>query len=134
MTTRTLTERRPWPVPADAAETMVNEALATCIDQVGSESLDRVRERLRDGDPALWSGCRLALARRGGEYLEACDDNVKAVYIYDNEWAPEDPPWGKAPGSPVLHLIVWAQPKTAALRALIAVLDRALAQQLGSVI
>ncbi len=134
MSTRVQTDRRSWPVPADAAQLMVSQAIAACMDNEREGTLDSLLEQLRRGDPATWSNCRMAVAQRVGEYLEACDDEVKAVYIYDNDWAPEDPLWSNGAEGPLIHLIVWAQPKTAALRALIAVLNRALSRQLGNII
>lgn len=123
-----------WPVPADAAEAMVNQSLNACVDQMHAASLDASVEQLRRGDPAAWSYCQRALAQRVGEYLQACDGDVKAVYLYDVDWTPDDANWTETGEPPLIHLIVWAQPKTAALRALIAVLNRALAHRFGRVI
>ncbi len=135
-----LGEQRSWSDPTIAAEGMIGQALSACTDQTGSASQDALLELLRRGDPPTWSQCQYALAQRVAEYLETCADDVKAVYIYDSDWTPEERRWdgvNVAPGAgsaPLIHLIVWAQPKTAALRALIDILNRALALRLGRTI
>ena len=126
--------RRSWPDPATAADGMVRQALSTCGERIRAESLEGLLEQLRRGDPAAWSHYQYALARQVGEYLETCDDDVKAVYIYDHDWTPEDGQWKETGLAPLIHLIVWAQPKTAALRALIDILNRALAHRLGRIV
>jgi hypothetical protein len=57
------------------------------------------------------------------------DERVKAVYVLDYDATPEDLCFGRLnQGTPLVHLIVWTKRKTAALRSLVAALDRALAQ------
>ncbi len=134
MTLADLSDRRSWSDPAAAADGMLRQALSACTERIQAESLEACREQLRRGDPATWSLYEYALAQRVGEYLETCDDYVKAVYIYGNDGKPEDGQWEETGLAPLIHLIVWAQPKTAALRALIDILNRALARRLGRIV
>jgi hypothetical protein len=69
------------------------------------------------------------MAKHMAASLGAMDGTVKAVYILDYDATPEDLCFGTLRGStPLLHLIVWSERKTAALSSLLAGLDRALAR------
>jgi len=60
--------------------------------------------------------------------LGAFDDDVKAVYLFECDATQEDICFGEASSTPLVHLLVWAKRKTAALTSLISALDRALVQ------
>lgn len=80
---------------------------------------------LAHGDPDARAEFKRGLARAAAEYLGLYDADVRAVYVYDYE------PVGAAGAADVpgwmVHLIVWVEPQTAALRSLILALDGALA-------
>ncbi len=98
--------------------------LDDCVEHMGMASSETVVENLRQGDESTCRFFRRGLGQETAKFLGLCDDDVKAVYLYDHdveavhmdaEWSPH-----------VVHLIVWAQPKTAALNSLVAVVNRAL--------
>lgn len=84
---------------------------------------------LKRGDTAARRELKLGLARYLAEYLGFLDEDVKAVYVsdhvdnYRDEWAEKPPRW-------IIHLVVFADPKTAALASLVSALNRALASAL----
>jgi hypothetical protein len=83
------------------------------------ESYETVVERLQQGDNITFSYWRYGLARKGAEYLGEWDGDIKAVYIFDYEATPEDVCFAEVTPDIMIHLIVWAQRKTAALNSLI---------------
>lgn len=125
--------RRSWCEPATAATRIVRGALEDTAERMQVESVEALLDQLRDGDRADWSEYERFIAQHVGEYLETCDENVKAAYIYDHEWSPDHSSAENKGRAPLIHLIVWAQPKTAALRALIDILNRTLALRLGMI-
>jgi hypothetical protein len=101
---------------------------------MGLEGAQAVTERMRQGDGAAYGYCLYSVAKQLAETIGSLDGNVRAVYTFDCEATPEDECLREiALGTPVLHLLVWTQHKTAALSALIAALDRALARAYASV-
>jgi hypothetical protein len=107
-----------------AADTILNGALAFCLDPEPQEAQITLIEDLRSGNCAVIQRFKRGLAQQVAKHLGMCDDDVRAVYLYNHnvEATQADPEWYP----PVVHLIVWAQPKTAALASLIAALNRAL--------
>lgn len=126
--------RRSWSDPATAATRIVREALRDSAERMQVANVEAVLRQLQNGDPSSWGEYQSAVAQHVGAYLETCDENVKATYIYDNEWSPDQLSADDNALAPMIHLIIWAQPKTAALRALIDILNRALALRLGQVV
>lgn len=87
--------------------------------------VSRVVQSLGHGDVAARREFKLGLARYLAEYLGFLDEDVKAVYVSD----PIENYRDKAAGVPprwVIHLAVFADPKTAALASLVNALNRAL--------
>lgn len=87
--------------------------------------VSRVVQCLNHGDPAARREFKLGLARYLAEYLGFLDEDVKAVYVsdlienYRDETAAVPSRW-------VIHLAVFADPKTAALASLVNAMNRAL--------
>lgn len=112
-----------------AATGMVTRTLDACAQVMGVETPQAVIEGLVNGDTTAWRHCRDGLAEQVAVFLGALDTGIKAIYLYDPE------AFGAAlhtseEATPLpIHLIVWSQRKTAALRALVAALDRALVHQ-----
>jgi hypothetical protein len=110
------------------AENILTEAMAFYAQKVGIDSVATAADLLRQRDRAACEYCFYGIAKQVAMSLGAMDENVKAVYLLDYDATPEDLCFGTLDrGTPTIHLIVWTERKTAALNALIAVLDRALA-------
>ncbi len=88
---------------------------------------------LQQNDREAYGYFCYGLAQQVAEHLAALDEQVRAVYLYDDEATPEDEVFGEARPSPLLHMIVVVGRKTEALNALLSGLDRALVQGLSSV-
>ena len=113
---------------SDAAANALAEAMAFCARKLGIEA-DAVVERLRQGDRTACGYCLYGVAVHVAATLGAMDDQVKAVYVLDHDATPEDLCFGTlGEHAPVVHMIVWTARKTAALRSLLAALDRALTE------
>jgi hypothetical protein len=108
------------------AEAILTQALEFCATKLNLESYETAVERLQQGDNITFSYWRYGLAKKGAEYLGEWDEGIKAVYIFDFEATPEDICFAEVTPDIIIHLIVWAQRKTAALNSLIGALDRAL--------
>lgn len=113
-----------------AADSILSEALDFCVRETALDSRRAAVERLRQGDRITRSLCHYCLAERVAEHLGSCDNSIRAVYIYDHDVAVEDELDPRVEGLQV-HLIIWAEPWTAALSSLVAALDQALAKGLG---
>ncbi|MBC8444611.1 MAG: hypothetical protein H8D77_00650 [Chloroflexi bacterium] len=117
------------PSATEAIEGVLNEALVFCAQKMGMENHEAVVGLLRQRDRAACGYWLYRAAVQVASALGSMDRNVKAVYILDYDATPEDLCFGvSSQGSLVIHLIVWSEPRTAALCSLIAALDRALAQ------
>jgi hypothetical protein len=122
------------PDMASMAEVVLTQALEFCAQKMGLDSPEAVVACLRQGDNTAFGYWHYGLARQVAEYLGTWDEDVKAVYIYDYDATPEDSCFEEMiPAEPV-HLIVWAQRKTAALESLVAALERALVQSCADLI
>jgi hypothetical protein len=116
----------------DTLGNVLATVLDDCVEHMGMASSETVVENLRQGDESTRRSFRRGLGQEIAKFLGLCDDDVKAVYLYDHdveavhadaEWSPH-----------IVHLIVWAQPKTAALNSLVAVLNRALTRAFDDLI
>jgi hypothetical protein len=117
------------PGATDSTENTLSEALQFCARKIGVDSLEAVVDLLRQNDRMACEYCLYSMAKRVAASLGAVDENVRAVYVLDYDATPEDICFGTLhQGAPLVHLIVWAERKTAALSSLVAALDRALAQ------
>jgi len=110
-----------------AAEEILAQALSYCAGKMGLDGPQTVTERMRQGDGVACGYCLYSVAKQVAEAIGSLDGNVRAVYTFDCDATPEDECLSEvARGMPLVHLLVWAQRKTAALRALVSALDRAL--------
>lgn len=119
---------------ADITETVLTQALAYCAQKVNLDNSQAVIDRLRRGDGQVCGYCHYSVAKQVAESLGALDGNVKAAYIYDYDATPEDLCFGEVGRALPIHLLVWAERKTAALRVLVETWDRALAQRYAEMI
>lgn len=117
--------------PAGVAESLFAQALTACAQQMGLPGIEAVVDRLRNGDAVAYDACQHELAHRVAEYLSSLDRDIKAVYRYEYAWGGA----GKGPRARelglVIHLVVVAGRRTAALLSVLAALDRALTQVLA---
>ena len=112
-----------------SAQTMLSEAMQFCAQKMGIDSLDVIVDLLRRNDRTVCEYCLYGVAKGVATSLGTMDERVTAVYILDYDATPEDLCFGTLnQGTPLVHLIVWTERKTAALSSLVAALDRALAQ------
>lgn len=116
------------PDVASTAEAALTQALEFCAQKMGLDSPQAVVDHLRQDNSTAFGYWHYGLAKQVAKHLGAWDEDVKAVYIYDYDATPEDVCFGEMMPAEPIHLIVWAQRKTAALESLVAVLNRALVQ------
>lgn len=116
---------------AVVVKSMMQYALGLSTQKMGYADQERVVEALRNGNCSVCEYIRYGLAQKIADYLGSVDDTVKAVYIYEPEYAtavdgtvPDDPSLARG-----IHMIAWVGRKTAALSSLIGVLDSSLAQE-----
>jgi len=107
------------------AEEALNQALTFCAQKMCLSDSDAVLDHLRQGDCTARRYYDYALARGIATQLGTLAKDVRGIYIYDYDATPEDACFGDA-SSPLVHLIVWAERKTAALHSLASALDQAL--------
>jgi hypothetical protein len=119
---------------AGTAQVVLIQAMEYCAHKMRLDSSQAVIDRLRAGDGKACEYCHYSVAKQVAESLGALDDNIKAAYIYDYDATPEDLCLGEAGRALPIHLLVWAQPKTAALNVLVETWDRALAQSYAKTI
>lgn len=110
------------------AEAVLTQALESLAERMGLDSPQAVADRLRQGDHGAWGDFHYDLAKQVAGQLGALDEDTKAAYVDEYDISPEDVLFGETARSTVIHLILWVQRKTGALKSLVAALDRALAQ------
>ena len=116
------------------AEHAVAEAVEYCAHKMGLDSASEALRAIQRGNRSACAYCLYAIAKQMAESIGTFDETVKAVYTLDYDATPEDLCFGSAAQkSPLLHLVVWTERKTAALDSLAAALDRAVVQVHGSV-
>jgi hypothetical protein len=113
------------PDAQSTSETIMNQALTYCAEKMRIDKQTAL-ERVQAGDAKARGYCHYNVAKQVAVALGALDDNVKAVYTMNYDATPEDLSLGTQGHATMVHLIVWAQPKTNALHALISSLDQAL--------
>jgi hypothetical protein len=113
---------------AGTAPVVLTKAMEYCAQKMRLDSPQEVIDRLRSGNGQACEYCHYSVAKQVAESLGALDDNIKATYIYDYDATPEALCFGEAGRALPIHLLVWAERKTAALRVLGETWDRALAQ------
>lgn len=110
------------------AHAIAKVIVANALDWVSARprcDKSKLVKRLNRGDKAAQRELKLGLARYLAEYLGFLDEDVKAVYVSDHA----EPYGGEATEKPtrwLIHLVVFAEPKTAALTSLLSALNRAL--------
>lgn len=117
---------------ASDARTIAEVVVRNALKWVGTRtrrSIDEVVKSLNQGDVTAHRELKLGLARHIAEYLGFLDEDVKAVFVADHmDQYAED---GNEPERRwVVHLVIFANPKTAALTSLVNALDRALTRAL----
>lgn len=121
--------------PSDAhtiARVIVTNALEWVSARLGCNRVQVVK-CLDRGDMAAHRELKLGLARYLAEYLGFLDEDVKAVYVADHV----DNYGGESPEKPrrwIIHLVVFADPKTAALTSLVSALNPALVLVLSELV
>jgi len=107
---------------------MVQEAIAFCAQKMGLQTAEEVVDTIRKGDYQACQYMRYGLAKQVGKYLGSVDKNVKAIYLYEPDYAAGiyDVNGEKPSLSPHINMIAWVGRKTAALSSLVASLDEAL--------
>jgi hypothetical protein len=102
---------------------MVEEALAFYAARAGAGTKGKGLEAIRQGDCSACGYVRYGLAKGVAQYLGSLDDTIKAVYLYEPEYATDNEMAGSACG---INLLAWVKRKSAALDSMVACLDAAL--------
>jgi hypothetical protein len=118
------------PNAASAADAILAAALGFCAQKTQAGSSDAALKLLKGGDRGAMEYFQYGLAAQVAELLGGLDDEVQAVYLYDDEATPDDVAFGEVIPS-LVHLIVLAKRKTSALDSLIVGLSRAVVQSYG---
>lgn len=113
--------------PTEWSGAILAQAIDYCAQKARLDTQVAI-ERLRAGDHEACGYCHYSVAKQVAECLAGLDTNVKAAYLYDWEATPEDKCFAQPGRALPIHLIVWTERKTAALRAAAETWDRALAQ------
>lgn len=123
---------------AGITEAVLSRALEYCALKARLEDSQAVIDRLRQGDRRVCEYCNYSLAKQVAASLGALDENIKAAYLcdydYDYNTPTEDDCFGETGRAWPIHLIVWANRKTAALNAIVDTWDRALTQHYAELI
>ena len=115
-------------VSRTAGEILV-QAKEYCAEKMQLDSPQTVLARLRSGEGKACEYCHYSVAKQAAAAMGTLDANIQAAYVYDYDATPEDLCFGAAGRGLPIHLLVWAERKTAALSALAETLGRALAHQ-----
>jgi hypothetical protein len=118
------------PNVASAADAALAAALGFCAQKKQVGSSDAALKLLKAGDRGAREYFQYGLAMQVAELLGGLDDEVQAVYLYDDEATPDDSALGEVIPT-LIHLIVLARRKTSALDSLIVGLGRAVVQSYG---
>ncbi len=107
---------------------MMEKAIAFCAQRIRTQTMEETMDTIRKGDCQACQHVKYYLAKQIGEILGSVDENVKAIYIYEPDYAAgiydatgEEP--NLASG---INMIAWVGRKTAALSSVVASLDEAL--------
>jgi hypothetical protein len=115
---------------------MVAQALAECAARCFNGDLQQARQALCAGRCEVCALLNDSLVRQVGEYLGEMDHTVRAVFRYEAEHpagqsslrSPQAAPGGKSTRKGGINLVTWVERKSAALSALSAALEAALAE------
>ncbi|HSJ53716.1 MAG TPA: hypothetical protein VLC52_08180 [Anaerolineae bacterium] len=119
---------------AHTSRMMLDEAMAYCAQKMRLDGAQSVVERLKAEDGRVCSYCHYSVAKQVAEFLGTMDENIKATYLYDYDATPQDLCLGGGGHGLPIHLLVWAERKTAALKMMVETWDRALAQTYAEMI
>ena len=122
------------PNATSTAEDVLNKAMEFCARKMGLENSQAAINSLKQGDRRACEYCLYSIAEQVGAALGALDENIKVVYMFEYDATPEDLCFNEKPGAPLVHLLVWTRRKTEALKSLVSMLDRALAQSYARLI
>lgn len=124
------------PDAESTAEVVFTQAMEYCARKLGLAGPQEAMDRLREGDGCAGKYCGYSIAKQVCAALGDLDENVKAGYLCDYDATPEDLCFQEGSDTSPIHLIVWCERKTSALRSLVNAVDRALttkyAELLGS--
>jgi hypothetical protein len=112
---------------AVTAQVILAEAVEYGAQKMRLDSAQAVIDCLREGDGQVCGYCHYSMAKQVAKSLGALDENIRAAYICDYDATPEDLCFGGEGRALPIHLLVWAERKTAALNAVVETWDRALA-------
>jgi hypothetical protein len=92
---------------------MFRRAIAQSAPQLGLKGSARVVELLRRGYCQSCETLRFNLARQVADYISLVDPGLRALYLYDPEYASGDYECAKTASSPSsgIHLIAWTRAK-----------------------
>lgn len=127
----------PQPRQPDIAQTagdILTQAMDYCARKMRLDSPQEVVASLRAGQGKACEYCHYSVAKQVAASMGELDANIKVAYIYDYDATPEDLCFGETGRGLPIHLLIWADRKTAALGALAETLGRALAQQYAMMI
>jgi hypothetical protein len=99
--------------------------------KVEFSTVEQTVAALQRGDCAVCERVRYGLAQRIAEYLGSVDTSLKAVYVYEPEYAVAGDGAGPESSamSPGIHMIAWAGRKSAALASVVNMLGSSLAEE-----
>jgi hypothetical protein len=116
------------------AESVWTESLSAFLDRLSAEDRSTATARLQAGEGAACASLRHALACRVAAGLAEIDDTIKAAYLLEEIDTAEEA-WNEAtPRTAAIQVILWVQPRTAALSALVDALDAALLPRYASLV
>ena len=95
------------------ARGMFRRAIVQSAPQLGLKGSARVVESLRRGYCQSCETLRFNLARQVADYFSLVDPDLRALYLYDPEYASGDYECAKSASSPSsgIHLIAWTRAK-----------------------
>jgi len=105
---------------------MIEDALVFCAAKMSTGTKEKALDRVLQGDCSACGYVRYGLAKDIAQYLGSIDDTVKAVYLYEPEYATNDDTVGLSFG---INLLAWVERKSAALNSMVAGLDAALIEE-----
>jgi hypothetical protein len=119
---------------ASTSKVILDGAMEYCAQKMSLNGRQSVMDGLRAGDGRMCGYCHYSVAKQVAQFIGALDENVKAAYMYDYEATPQDLCPDRGGQALPIHLLIWADRKTAALKLMAETWDRALAQSYAEVL
>ena len=111
----------------DMTDQMVEAALSFCARQACVGDAEQARQALHQGQCDVCDYLCYSLAKQVGEFLSQMDETVKAVYVFEPEYAWDgDTAAARRPSG--INLIAWVDRKSASLDALAGALGTTLSE------